>query len=99
VTQEGFSSAASRELLDFNHAPLQWILGILFPEEKRPGVKMIIYSLVLMIMIGGMPLTPVTSWRAQETFASIQKKYIKTGSNFVIKFIIFLEIILKFVGV
>lgn len=46
-----------------------------------------------------MPLTPVTSWRAQENFACIQKDYIKTGSNFVIKFIIFLEIILKAIGV
>jgi hypothetical protein len=36
-----------------------------------------------------MSLTPVTSWRAQENFASIQEEYIKPGSNFVIKFIIF----------
>ena len=38
---------------------------------------------------GDMRLTPVTSWRAQDTFASIEKEYIKTGSNFVIKFVIF----------
>jgi hypothetical protein len=53
----------------------------------------------MMVMIGGMPLTLVTSWRAQENFASIQKEYIKTGSNFIIKFIMFLEIILKAIGV
>lgn len=43
MAQEGFSSAASRQTLGFNHTTLQWILGILFPEEKRPGVKMIIH--------------------------------------------------------
>jgi hypothetical protein len=47
----------------------------------------------------GRPLAPLTSWRAQENFASIQKEYIKTGFNFVIKFIIFLEITLKTLGV
>jgi len=45
------------------------------------------------------PLAPMTPLRAQETFASIQKEYIKAGSNFVIKFIIFLDIILKAIDV
>ena len=99
MAQEGFSSAASRRALGFNHAPLQWILGILFPEKNRPGVKMIIHLFSTDDNDLGDATDPCDFMEGTGNFASIQQEYIKTGSNFAIKFIIFLEIILKAIGV
>jgi hypothetical protein len=99
VAKDGFSSAASRQTLGSNYAPLQRILRVLFPEEKRPGEKMIIHLSSADDNELGYATEPCEFMEGKGKLRFFQNCYIKTGSNFVIRFIIFLEIILKSIGV